>query len=317
MDDEPTLAEGADDTQLAESRPRINSQLRVLAASNTPHRLMGEEAEELLKNTLFSPTAMRNLATSTNFTKALPMSLVNVEQQAAVKNSLKDYSTMALSSNRAGKKDIEALAYASMGIIHDNLSNFKLAINSYQQYLSLSTEIGDVLGQRKALNFLGVDHYLQALALINKNGDAEKIKKHLQASISYHARHLDIADDGGRFVAYNNLGLCHDANSDLIEAAKHHQSALRLAIKMQSLHGQSVSVGNLGLLALKKSDFSTAKTCFEQHMQLTQTLQDSSAEVNAWKLVMLPSTCTSMPSSHRYYLVDCAIASSARRSVTR
>lgn len=70
---------------------------------------------------------------------------------------------------------------------------------------------------------------------------------------------------------------------DLTSAAKNHQDALRIAIKMQTLYGQSIgwwtihhtytfwrlkiydiAVGNLGNLALLKSDFATAKTCFDQ-----------------------------------------------------
>ena len=75
---------------------------------------------------------------------------------------------------------------------------------------------------------------------------------------------------------------------DFSSAAKNHQDALRIAIKMQTLYGQSIgtfpcsiwggvkvfiiiiiafffkAVGNLGNLALLKGDFATAKTCFDQ-----------------------------------------------------
>ena len=54
---------------------------------------------------------------------------------------------------------------------------------------------------------------------------------------------------------------------------------------MQTLYGQAIAVGNLGLLAMGKSDFSTSRTCFDQHLQLIQALMDAEAEINAWKLV--------------------------------
>jgi hypothetical protein len=72
---------------------------------------------------------------------------------------------------------------------------------------------------------------------------------------------------------------------DINRAARHHQDALRIAIKMQTLYGQAIAVGNLGLLAMGKSDFSTSRTCFDQHLQLIQALMDAEAEINAWKLV--------------------------------
>jgi hypothetical protein len=36
-----------------------------------------------------------------------------------------------------------------------------------------------------------------------------------------------------------------------------------------------------------KSDFSTARTCFEQHLQLVQTLMDAEAETTAWIVVSI------------------------------
>lgn len=54
---------------------------------------------------------------------------------------------------------------------------------------------------------------------------------------------------------------------------------------MQTLYGQAIAVGNLGLLASLKRDWPTARTCLEQHLQLVQALLDSDAEINAWKLI--------------------------------
>ena len=59
---------------------------------------------------------------------------------------------------------------------------------------------------------------------------------------------------------------------------------------MQSVYGQSIAVGNLGLLAMLKNDYATARTCFEQHLNLVQALQDREAEVNAWKILSELST---------------------------
>lgn len=81
------------------------------------------------------------------------------------------------------------------------------------------------------------------------------------------------------------LGLCYGIIGEIVQSAKYHQDALRVAIKMQTLYGQSIAVGNLGMLAMTKSDYPTARTCFEQHLQLVQTLADSESEVNAWVTV--------------------------------
>ena len=91
------------------------------------------------------------------------------------------------------------------------------------------------------------------------------VQEYLSNAIYYHSKHLDIGPDaGGRFVANADLGLCYAMSGDIVQGAKHQQDALRIAIKMQTLYGQSIAVGNLGMLALLKEDFVTAKTCFEQ-----------------------------------------------------
>ncbi len=54
---------------------------------------------------------------------------------------------------------------------------------------------------------------------------------------------------------------------------------------LKTLYGQSIAVGNLGMLALGKNDLVTARTCFEQHLQLVQALLDPQAEINAWKIL--------------------------------
>ncbi len=93
-----------------------------------------------------------------------------------------------------------------------------------------------------------------------KEGAEDLVSK----AIQFHQQHLSTADTGGTFVAHVNLGLCYGMIGDISNAARHQQEALRIAIKMQTLYGQSIAVGNLGMLALAKKDLSTATTCFHQ-----------------------------------------------------
>jgi hypothetical protein len=76
--------------------------------------------------------------------------------------------------------------------------------------------------------------------------------------------HLQVADEGGQFVANTNLGLCQELLGNNSGSSQHHQEALRAAIRMQTLYGQSIAVGNLGMLAKRHGDPVTAKACLEQ-----------------------------------------------------
>ena len=86
----------------------------------------------------------------------------------------------------------------------------------------------------------------------------------IRNAINFHQRHLSVADQGGCFVANTNLGICFGILGNSLQSGQHHQEALRIAIRMQTLYGQSIAVGNLGLLALSKGDYQTARTCLEQ-----------------------------------------------------
>ena len=127
------------------------------------------------------------------------------------------------------------------------------------------------MGEGVACNCMGVNYMLLASPPSDagtvagmKQGEGSMQEDHLKIAIKYHQMHLAAADNGGKFVAHTNLGLSYAMLNDITNSARHHQDALRIAIKMQTLYGQSIAVGNLGMLALNKNDFSTSRTCFQQ-----------------------------------------------------
>jgi tetratricopeptide (TPR) repeat protein len=283
-------------TQLAESRPQLDFPLRVGIPINAPERRPKPKSDDIIRANTFSPQALaiskKNQANLAAFGESLIDSPnktpVNTEHNALVATSIKDFTVLALSSKRADKKEVEATAYASLGVIYDDQSNNKLAIENYELYLAICEDINDTIGIACACNCIGVDY----MNLANPAGSIFSIQlnddsvAHLNKALSYHSRHLEIGPDpGAQFVANTNMGLCLAMLGNINQAAKHHQDALRVAIKMQTLYGQSISVGNLGMLAVIRSDYSTAKTCFDQHLQLVQALADYEAEINAWKLL--------------------------------
>ena len=140
---------------------------------------------------------------------------------------------------------------------------------NYKLYLNICKELNDTIGEAAACNCLGVNYMLLACpssdaGFLNGFRQTEQSMEYIDNAIKYHEQHANIADLGGQFVAHINLGLCYGVKGDYKTSAKHNQSALRIAIRMQTLYGQSISVGNLGMLATLKEDYKTARTCFEQ-----------------------------------------------------
>ena len=71
-------------------------------------------------------------------------------------------------------------------------------------------------------------------------------------SIEYHMKHKEIADVAGKFLAHINLGIIYNAIGDNEKSSINHQFALRYAIQMSSVAGQSVAIGNLGKIGTKE-----------------------------------------------------------------
>jgi len=296
---------GGAPTQLADSRPQLDQPLRVTIPVNAPARKVKQTQDKHIQKNAFSPMALsqtrRALPELLGLRKAEETSKkgmaevgVNAGQaEAASKTAVADFTMLAFSSKRSGKKDVEAMAYVSLGVIYDNQGYHAKAIEIYQQYADLCEEMGDAAGVACAYNCMGVDYMLLACPPSDSgfvgDGTAERSAEQLEylsKACQCHKRHLDIGpDQGGRFVANTNLGLALGMRREVGPAAKCHQDALRISIKMQTLYGQSIAVGNLGMLALTKADLATARTCFEQHLQLVQALLDPGAEINAWKLL--------------------------------
>lgn len=172
-----------------------------------------------------------------------------------------------------------------MGITYDNVEEFSKAIDCYMLVLSISESTQHKVFMGLAANCIGVNYQMMASAsreYMYTGKFVDPGNRSLQSALVYHQKHLDVADDAGKFVAHMNLGLAHGSLGDPNEAARHHQEALRIAIRLNSSYGQSLAVGNLGLLASRQNDLETATACMDQHLQLIQSVNDRSGEAFAW-----------------------------------
>lgn len=164
------------------------------------------------------------------------MSYTDSYNRIAAQKRLKDYEILAFACKRAGKSRDEGRSYYSTGVLFDNLGKFKEAIAQYQKFLQVCRAIGDVHGEALAYNCVGVDYM--------KLGDIDPI--YFQDAIQYHMKHKEIADVAGKFLAHINLGIIYNNMGDYEKSSINHQFALRYAIQMSSVAGQSVAIGNLG-----------------------------------------------------------------------
>jgi len=319
----------ATSTQMAERFPQIDLTQRVDPPPymNAPPRIATMSKDQLIRESSFSPKAHSRrkydiasykVAGTERASNGAPPRKnatlkAHTENQSPFQAQVKDYTMLAFSSRRAGRHQMEGAAYFSMGVLYDNMGQYSKALDCYKKFVAVCQKLNDLSGEALAYNCIGADYQHMSTeeggddsggggGMSYDGGFSAPGSKHLRASLHYHSKHLDIADDAGKFVAHSNLGLCLGSLGQHIDAAKHHQEALRLAIRLQSTHGQSIAVGNLGLLGSRQGDLVTAKACMDQHLQLVQSLHDLSAEANAWmQLGLLANKEGSFEQAARYF----------------
>lgn len=305
-------------TQLADQFPQVDLPQRISAPDSmkAPERKLSQSRNAQINEHYFSPKAHRGQISGqcgSATEKARNEVLVKscFERHSSHHNQIKDLSILASSSRRAGNLNREAVAYFSTGVIYDNLDDYSKAVESYKKFAVACSQAENAEREALAYNCIGVDlMHLANESEMRYSGKFLKLgSKQLKQALKYHQRHLELADEAGQFVAHTNIGLVFGSLDRGAEAAKHHQEALRLAIKLQSTYGQAIAVGNLGLLASRQGDFSTACACMDQHLQLVQNLGDFSAESRAWtQLGILAHREGKFQQAGRYFEQACNIA---------
>ena len=137
---------GGPSTQLVDSRPQLDQPLRVVIPVNAPQRIGKASQDQYIQQNAFSPMALSQTrsalpelmgvsgnkgASPDKGKKSRPQA---ENSDAGIKTAISDFSVLAFSSKRSGKKDIEAMAYVSLGVIFDNQENYVKAIENYQLY---------------------------------------------------------------------------------------------------------------------------------------------------------------------------------------
>eukprot|EP00736_Rhodelphis_marinus_P011847 Rmarinus@m.736 len=211
--------------------------------------------------------------------------------------SLRDYYMLAEACRRGRRWREEAQCMYNMGVIHDNAGTFSKAIPCFNRYLALCQQLGDRVGEALALNCLGVNHqYLAEEELCAQAGTettnpmrmlkpvvlTKSSRYHLERAAYFHQRHLAVADVPGKFIGNCNLGMICARLSDFERAQECHRQALRCAILMSNVEGESVACGNLAIAGLLNGDPVTAKACLERHVKLANMLSDTSIRGDAY-----------------------------------
>jgi len=216
--------------------------------------------------------------------------MVGAPTAKARPEKIRDYSVLAAACQRAGRQHRAAHLIFNQGVLYENMGDDEQALRCYKELLRASLDAGDAVGEALSCNCIGVAIQLQ--------GGPDAMKE----AIKYHQQHLAVADVPGKFIAHCNLGLAYHSLSMIEEAMTNHQHALRYAIRMSSLAGESLACGHLGLLGSVSNDVTTSKACTHRQLALAQTLHDHKGQEDAFlQLGGLAQSVGDYGEAHQYF----------------
>eukprot|EP00931_Biecheleriopsis_adriatica_P101853 TRINITY_DN76918_c0_g1_i1.p1 TRINITY_DN76918_c0_g1~~TRINITY_DN76918_c0_g1_i1.p1 ORF type:complete len:465 (+),score=84.45 TRINITY_DN76918_c0_g1_i1:33-1427(+) len=255
---------------------------------------------------------------------------------------IKDLELLTFACRRASKLREEGRAHFSMGVLRDNLAQYPKAIESYNQFLRVCKECNDGQGAALAYHCIAVDLQLQgsgvqgSVEASGNSGGAQTSSKSdsasaalaslgappppqggvkpemLRKAIFYHNRHRETSDSVGKFVAHLNMGLAYALLGEKEASTVNHQYALRYALQLHSLEGQSLAIGSLSFSAgVYDNDPEKMKALIGRYVDLCNALKQPRNQATALKkLGILASQQGHNEQSIEYFqqAIECAKA---------
>lgn len=262
--------------------------------------------------------------------------LLRPEEKTQAVRKIKDLELLTFACRRARKLREEGRAHFSLAVLRDNLAQYTKGIESYNEFLRVCKECNDAQGCALAYHCIAVDYQLLGggagaspsdgsdAASKSPKGEAKVgtevvIKPELlRKAVHFHNKHRENSDSVGKFVAHLNMGLAYAQLGEKEAATVNHQYALRYALQLHSLEGQSLAIGSLSFSAgMYENDPEKMRVLIERYVELCGALKQTRNQVSALKkLGILASENGNSDDSISYFqqAIDCARAQGDREA---
>ncbi|KAJ9461445.1 hypothetical protein DIPPA_25767 [Diplonema papillatum] len=236
------LAKHGDNTQLV---PADSHKLRTGAESRASPGMARPKRSEVNPAAL-GTSGQFGAAVVVPYAPTVPLTSKGVP--VASKMNIKDYSLLALASQRGGCGRTEANAYYKIGELCNQAPELRgKAIKCFERYRVLSQRLGDQAGEAKALNSLGIVYQ-------NMGG--------LEDALRCHKEHLELGDPGTLFIAHTNVGLVMSLLGDQQSAMGSLKNSMQYAIRSGDKQAELLALANLGIVGRKLEDYDMAQVRF-------------------------------------------------------
>jgi len=166
-----------------------------------------------------------------------------------------------------GDRGGEGGALGNLGVAYDSLGQYPQAIDYYEQRLAIAREIGNLRGEGIALGNLGNVYY--------------NLGQYPQ-SIDYSEQSLAIArkvgDRDGEGTALGNLGVVYRSLGQYPQAIDYSGRSLAIAREIGDRAGEGSALVNLGVVYLSLGQYPQAIDSYEQSLAIVREIGDRDGE---------------------------------------
>jgi CHAT domain-containing protein len=164
----------------------------------------------------------------------------------------------------------ERTVLGNLGLAYRALGNYAEAIEYLQQSLTISRELKDRKQEAYALGNLGVTYR-------NLGDDAKEIE-YLQQSLNIARELKDLKGEGN---ALSNLGVAYRNRNDYVKAIEYLQQSLDIARELKDRRNEGNALSSLGNAYSSLKDYPKAIEYLQQSLDITREIADRQAEGNA------------------------------------
>jgi CHAT domain-containing protein/Tfp pilus assembly protein PilF len=164
----------------------------------------------------------------------------------------------------------EANSLGNLGLAYQFLGQYPKAIEYLQQQLAIAEEIDDRQGEANSLGNLGL---------------AYQFLGQYQKAIEYQQKLLDIAREikyrQGEAASLGNLGIAYGSLGQYEKAIEFHQQYLTIAREIGERKGEANSLGNLGIAYSSLGQYEKAIEYHQQSLAIKREIDDRHGEANS------------------------------------
>ncbi|NEO25994.1 MAG: tetratricopeptide repeat protein [Kamptonema sp. SIO4C4] len=168
------------------------------------------------------------------------------------------------------ERKAEADRLLQQGIEQFRVSNFRGALQSWEQALEIYREIGNRKGEANSLGNLGLAY--------RNLGEYQQAIDYFQQSLTIFQ---EIGDRQGEGASLGNLGTAYDSLGEYQQAIDYYQQSLTIAREIGNRNGEGNSLMGLGNAYSSLGEYQQAIDYYQQSLTIARAIGDRSGEANS------------------------------------